>query len=475
MRLRCALLCASALLLAGCTSVPKTAPQLTAMDGKTAGLENGTSPAIGPQWWEALNDPQLNSLMGAALADNPTLTSALVRVRLASAALAEQRAGQLPQIGIDGSLERDRLSSKYIIPPPYGGSTRWMATTQATLNWNVDFWGRQAALIGQARASENAAALDADAARLALTSAVAQTYIELLRSWRAIDIANDFVTSRERSLALVHDKHRNNLASGFDVSAAETLLAEAQQSRIRAERDRTLAVHALAALVGRGADFYPEIKRPTVVLGNMLPLPQTLPADLLGRRPDLLAAQARIDAAVAGRRAARTAFYPNVNLKAFIGLQAIGLGSFFTSDAGTYGAGPAVHLPIFEGGRLRAQYEGATASVDSAIAGYNSAVLDAVREAADALTRAQSADDDAASQKQVLAGLSRTVHLNQVRMRTGLGSQLDILEAGSRLLEAQQAQAAIDASAAISRIQLLTALGGGFSPSTTSPSAGNSQ
>jgi NodT family efflux transporter outer membrane factor (OMF) lipoprotein len=303
-----------------------------------------------------------------------------------------------------------------------------------------------------------------DAARITLSGAVAGAYVNLARAEAQVKIATDFVASREEALRLAHSRVRNQLASDFDLRAAETLLAEARQSQARAQGDLKMMVHALAALAGRGADYYGSITPPTLALDRAISVPANVPADLLGRRPDILAALARIDSARAGRRVAKADFYPNVDLKAFVGVSALGLGSLLTGGAATYGAGPAVHLPIFEGGALRAKYRGAVAGIDVAIADYDARVVQAVREAADALTAIDTNAADAVQQKQIVAGLGATVHLDQVRVRTGLASQLDILDAGDRLLAARQRLADVDADGAIRRVQLLIALGGGFTP-----------
>jgi NodT family efflux transporter outer membrane factor (OMF) lipoprotein len=271
------------------------------------------------------------------------------------------------------------------------------------------------------------------------------------------------VATRQQALGLVESRIRNQLASEFDRKQAETLLAEAQQARTRAVAQRDTLVHALAALAGRGADFYPLIAAPTLALDQPPNVPETLPADLLGRRPDLLAGQARIDAAVQGRKAAAAAFLPDVNISALAGLTAIGLDNFFKGSAVTWMGGPALSLPIFEGGKLRAQYRGATADLDLAVASYNQSVLGAVREASDAITGVRAADQDLADQARVVQGLRDTVRLDQVRVATGLGSRLDTVESGFRLLEAEQSLVDLQATALTKRIQLIAALGGGFS------------
>lgn len=463
MTLRPLLLLGTAL-LGACVSSPSTRPAVQPLAASTLGLGTETPPPAAGEWWTALADPQLDRIMRDALAGSPTLDAALARIRLAESNVSVRRAEQLPQVTLNADEQYQRLSEKYIIPPPYGGSRQWIGTTSANLSWNLDFWGRQRAMVAQARATASAAALDHQAARLALTGTIAQTYVDLVRAERLSAVARDFVTSRQQSLALARTRIRSQLASNFDARAAETLLAEARQAQVRADGQRALIVHALAALAGRGADYYPGIAPAALTLDRALPLPGALPADLLGRRPDLLAGQAQIDAAAAGRRVARTAFYPNINLTALLGVQALGLGNLVSTSAGIYGGGAALHLPIFDGGRIRADYAGATAQLDVAVADYNNAVVRAVREAADALSQVETSRADAAEQRRVLGGYQDVVRLDRTRVASGLGSQLDLLSSGDRVLAAEQQLANIEADAAIQRIKLLIAVGGDFQP-----------
>lgn len=453
----------ASLLLAGCAT-PDARVAVAPVQPSAMGLGDAAAPGIDAQWWTALDDAQLDRIMRDALTGSPRLDAALARLRQAQALVATRRAEDLPQISADANEQRTRLSDKYTIPPPYGGSTRWVGQAQANLDWSLDFWGRQADAITQARATAQAAALDHAAARLALTGAVAQTYIELARAERQIAISQANVAQRAEALQLTRTRMDSRLASMIDVRAAETVLAQARQAEVRAQGQRELLVHALALLAARGADYYATIGPATIRLDTALPLPATLPADLLSRRPDVLSARAEIDAAAAGRDVARKAFYPNINLQALIGVQALGLGNLFTGGAATYGAGAALHLPIFDGGRLRADHADATARLDEAIAVYNDHVLTAVREAADALTRIASTRADLDEQRQALTGLSEVTRLNRVRVRTGLDSRLDLIGSDVRLLQAQLDEANLEAQAAIEAVRLLIAIGGDFGP-----------
>jgi len=461
-----ALVALVATLLAGC-SIPHDQPAFKPLSAASLGIAQTTQALpISAAWWTALSDPQLDRIMGDALSGNPSLDAAMARVREAEAGIETNKAGLRPQIDADASVERERLSGKYIVPPPYAGTGRWVSTAQGNLSWNLDIAGRQKALIAQAQSSAKAAALDVAAARITIAGALAQTYVNYARAVAQEAIANDVIASRRQSLALAQSRLRNQLTGDVDVEVAQTLLAQAEQAQIRAAGQRLLMVHALTALAGRGADYYTTIGGPVVRLDEAMAVPTIIPADLLARRPDILAAQARIEASQAGRQVAKADFYPNVDLHAFVGSSAIGLGSLFTGGAITGGGGPAIHLPIFEGGRLKARYKGAVAEIDASIAAYNQLVVQSVREAADALSAIDTSREDAQAQRRVLTGLTRTAQIDATRLRSGLGTRLDVLASGDRLLTARQAQTDIDADGLNHRIQLAIALGGGFSTST---------
>nr|WP_250890803.1 efflux transporter outer membrane subunit [Sphingobium nicotianae] len=451
-------------MLAGCASVPHVSPQLTQATPTTIGLDAAARAQVSDTWWTAFGDPQLDRLIAMGVAGNPDLAGALARVRAAQATIGARRADTLPQIAASAKAPRQRYPENYILPPPLGGSTFWVPQIEATLDWDLDLFGRNKAALAQARSNAAATALDAEAARLTLTTAIAQTYVGLAHAERQIAVADGFVQTRGQALSLVETRVKSQLANNIDLQQAQTLLAEAQQAKTRAVEQRDTIVHALAALVGRGPDFYGQITAPTLAFDSPPVVPDVLPADLLGRRPDLLAGQARIDAAMAGRQIAKAEFLPNISIQALAGTLALGLGNAFKPGSTEFGVGPAIHLPIFEGGRLKANYIGATAGIDEAIASYDGAVVKSVRDAADAITHVGAADRDLADQARIVGGLRETVRLNQVRLDTGLGSKLDTIDSGFRLLEAEQALVTLQAQAFTRRIQLIAALGGGFDP-----------
>jgi NodT family efflux transporter outer membrane factor (OMF) lipoprotein len=462
------LTCAAMLLLSGCVSAPPTTPQVAETAIPSLGLGTAPTPRFDAAWWKAFNDPQADRLVAQALDKNPSLQGALARIRAAQSELSAARALDYPQVSLDAQEQRELLSNRYGLLPPYGGSWRWVGDAQAHVSWSLDFWGKQAALIDKARSTAEATSLDAAAARLALAGMFAQTYIALSLAYENLDIAKLTVTERQTILDLTQSRVTSGLENEASLEQARALLAMAKIEVRRAEAARDLAVHAIAALVGEGAAAYPVITRPAAALEAALPLPETLPADLLSRRPDVLAARARISAAMHGRDAAHADFYPNINLVAAIGFQALGLSNLLSADALTMGVGPALHLPIFDAGRLRAQYARATADLDTAVADYNGAVVTAVRQTADALTQVASLSDQRLEQQKALDSATRALKLAEERYRLGLSGQIPMLTAESTLLTARQQMASLVAEATAGRVTLLLSLGGGFDPEKAS-------
>jgi len=459
----------SALLLSACVSSPTTTPQASQVAPEKLGLSGAAAPQFPDEWWKAFHDPQVDRLAELVLAGNPTLQGALARIRAAEAQLSVARADDLPQATLDGQEQRELFSQNYIIPPPFGGTYQWFGQVEGNLSWNIDFWGKQAAIIARARDNAKAASLDAAAARLALSGALAETYINLLLAYEDSDIAAQTVAEREGILTLTQGRFNAGLENASAVEQAKSLLALARADQKRTAAQRDMDVHAIAALAGQGAAAYGTITRPAPHLDTALPLPTALPADLLARRPDILAAEARIDAAAKGREAAHADFYPNINLAAFAGFQAIGLSNLLTGGSFTYGAGPAIHLPIFDAGKIRANYAGATADLDAAVEAYNGAVLDAVRQTADAMTQVASLESQRGDQQAALDSATRAFALAETRYRTGLSDQIVMLNAESTLLTAREQLATVVASSTIQRVTLLLSVGGGFNPAEQDP------
>jgi NodT family efflux transporter outer membrane factor (OMF) lipoprotein len=463
---------ATALALAGCMTPPREMLREQPIEAAALGLGSDNAPSADATWWNAYDDAQLDRLMQQALAGNPTLGQALARVRAAQAQAELAGAKIGPDVTVDGQATRQRFSRDDVIPPPYAGGVHTEGRVGLNLAWDLDFWGRQQALVQQAQSKVLAANLDVAGARLALVGAVLQSYIDLDRQYALADLAQRSVTQHEQMLELSRRRVNAGLDTKVELRQAEGAVPQAKVELRQTQENLARATHRLSALSAQGADTYADLERPRWQLDAALPLPQDLPADLLGRRPDILAARSRVEAATSGQSAARAAFYPDVSLSAFVGTAAIGASNLFKAASGTYGVGPAIHLPLFDGGRLKAEFRGATADIDARIADYNDAVLNAVRDVSDQLTRLSALSDERGQQQLALDAAEAAYQLASERYRAGLANQLTVLSAETQVLAARRQRVDLASAQASARVALLLAVGGHFQPEAATPTAG---
>jgi NodT family efflux transporter outer membrane factor (OMF) lipoprotein len=461
------LLASSSLLtlaLCGCVLAPHLEPQAKPVDGTQLGLEGPAAVKTSDGWWKTYNDPQLDRLIGDAFTGNPNLAIALARVRSAQAKVQAASADTQPGFSLDGTEVYQRYPETYLVPPPYAGAHYWQGNVGLNLNWDLDFFGRMAAVIEQNRSATKAAALDIEATKHVLAGSIAQAYVALDQSYVLADLARRTEEQRQNILDLTIQRLKAGLDTRSELRAAEATVPQARMERLQAEANVDLAVHRLAALTGRGADTYADIQRPQLDLQTALTLPEKLPIDLLQRRPDILAARARVDAAIHGEAAAKAAFYPDINLSAFAGFAAIGLDQLFRAEDRTYGAGPTFHLPVFDAQRLKASYRNSAAEADAAIASYNQTVLQAVQQVADQLTLLASYRQQIIESDQSLAASEDANRIAELRYRNGLNGYLNVLNTETAVLNARRSKIDLIAAQAVARVTLLLAVGGSFDP-----------
>lgn len=448
--------------LAGCVLPPKEAAHPRQLTNDTVGLSGVDVQPAADGWWDSFQDPQLDRLIRLGLKDSPSLALARARVGAALAQVQSARAALLPTANLDASALYQRAPQNYLIPAPLAGHTFWMSQAGASLGWDLDFWGRQADAVHRAQDFARAASLDEDNARLMLAGAITQAYVELYREHALADIAQRSEAQRQNIVDITRRRVKAGLDTQLEIREAESQLPQARVAREQAQAAADLAVHELATLTGQGAGGYAAILRPTLQVEAALPVPTELPINLLARRPDVLSARLTVEAADAGRQAAKAAFYPDVSLRALAGIGAFGMSNLVQWNARGYGAGPLISLPLFDGGRLRAEYRGSEAQLDSAIAGYNDTVLRAVQQTADQITRIDALARERLDQQQTLEASEAAYKLAEERYRAGLASYLSVLNAETQVLTARQTMVDILASQAIARVTLLLAVGGSF-------------
>ena len=442
------------------------APASIAAEQSFAGQGTGAWPADG--WWNAYGDAQLATLIEEGLKGSPDAAAAAARFRMAQGMAQATGARLLPTLDAQGSTYLEKQSRVRGIPPQFfpGG---WKDYGQAALdlNYDVDLWGRNRAALAAATSEVDAARIEQNQAYLALTTAIAATYADLARLYAERDVLDAAITLRSSTQKLVSDRVTNGLDTRAELKQADAALPAARADLAAADELIAMTRNQLAALIGAGPDRGLSITRPTIASLHQPGLPAEITTELIGRRPDIVAARARAEAAASRIKVARADFYPAISLRALIGRQSLGIDNL-TKSAATIGTvGPAISLPIFHGGALSGRYRGARATYDEAVANYDKTVLNAYREVADAMTGQHALTDRLAQSREALAASEEAYAIAVKRYQGGLSTYLNVLTSEERLLQARRSVANLGARMFAVDIALVRALGGGFTTSTT--------
>jgi NodT family efflux transporter outer membrane factor (OMF) lipoprotein len=461
-RLNRGLLLTALTLLSACVTPPRGEPPARApIEQSSLGLKGGSVQPAEQGWYRSFGDEQLSALITQAQQNNPGLIEVTARLRQAQAQAMEVRSGRYPGAKLSGGETRVKIPSAF--PPALdSGNTVWAGDLGASLAWDLDLWGKHADAFAQSIALSRAVGLDADSARLLLTGSVVQAYIDLNRAYMRADIAQRSEAQRSNILDITRQRVAAGLDTRVELRQAEAQLLQVRVALQQAQSAQALAAHQLYELLGRGAADDASITRPTLKLEAGLALPSQLPINLLSRRPDIIAARERIDAADAGRRAAKAAFYPSVNLSAFVGFATFSLNNLISAQSFGYGGGPAVSLPLFDAGRLRAQYRGSEAQLDAAVAAYDDTVVRAVHQAADQLTLIDTLGKQLEQQQQSLTASEDAYRLAEERYRAGLAGYLTVLDVETEVLSEREQHVDLSNALALARVRLLLAVGGSF-------------
>lgn len=461
--LRLTLAAALALALAACANPSGIAPQAQLRDAATVGVPAPTAatvPAVEAAWWRAYGDPALDRLVDQALAGSPSLGLAQARLARALAVAEVADAALLPQVGLGADITRQRYTENGAVPAPLAGSVRNNGLLQLSSSWELDFFGKNRAALDAALGGARAAAADAQAARALLAQQVVRGWLQLARAQDQLAVAERTLAQRGEQLALVKDRLDAGLDTRLELRQAEGGLPEARQ-QIEALREQIqLARHALAALAALPPAALQDAA-PSLARLQVPSLPTALPADLLGRRADVQAARWRVEAATRDVDSARAQFYPNISLTGFAGLSSIGLSNLLEAGSLQWGIGPALRLPLFDAGRLRANLRGKAADVDAAVESYNGAIVGAVREVADQLVSARSVAVQQQEQRAAQEAAEGAYAIAKQRYGAGLGNYLQVLTAESNVLAQRRQQVELAARALDVQAQLAHALGGG--------------
>jgi multidrug efflux system outer membrane protein len=453
----------AALVLAGCTSLAPdyqrpAAPVAAAWPAAAAA--GSTAPVADTAWQQFFTDARLRELIGQALAHNRDLRIAALNIERARALYGIERAGQWPTVAAGATSSVQRTPAD-LSPGGRADTTRRHDLAIGISSYELDFFGRVKSLNDAALQQFLSTEEARRSAQMSLVAEVANAYLALAADRERLQLARDTLQNQRDALALVRARVDGGVASPIDLRRAQTTVEAARADLARFTAQVAQDENALALLVGAPlrAEALPASLEPVSTLDA---LPEGVPSQVLQRRPDIRAAEHRLQAANAHIGAARAAFFPSVTLTAGGGLASRGLSDLFQGGAGAWSFMPQIVLPIFDGGRRRAALDVAQTERDIALAEYEGAIQRAFREVADALALRGTLGDQLDAQQSLVAATEDTFRLSDVRFRQGAQGYLEVLDAQRGMYAARQALIGARLTRLSNQVTLYKALGGGW-------------
>ncbi|WP_395314435.1 multidrug resistance outer membrane protein MdtQ [Enterobacter sp. ECC-249] len=418
------------------------------------------------EWWKAYNDPQLNGLIAKALSDAPDMQIARQRITLAEAQAKAVMAADGPQIDFSADAERQKMSAEGLMGPfaltdPAAGTTGpWYTngTFGLTAGWDLDLWGKNRALVEARIGKVNAQKAELEQTRQLLASSVARLYWEWQTQAAAGEVLAQIKHEQDNIIGADRELYQHGITSS--VEGVETdINANKTEEQLAEVNGKMKAVEArLVALTNSSSVTLTRHALPTVDAS----LPSTLGYELLARRPDLQEAHWYIEASMSEVEAARAAFYPDVNLMAFLQQDALHLSDLFRSSAQQMGVTAGLTLPIFDSGRLNASLDIAQAQNNLSVANYNKAVVEAVNQVARTASEVETLTAKNRHQQEVEKDAARVVALAQARFSAGIVAGSRVSEARIPALKERLEGVMLKGQYLDATLQLTSALGGGY-------------
>lgn len=451
----------AAVLLAGCSFIPhyeRPAAPVPPTYPLASASAAATQSAASIDWKDYFTDPRLQRLIGIALDNNRDLRVAMLNVEQARAQFQIQRANQFPTVNAIASGTRQPSATT-------GSYANQFQVGLGISAWEIDFFGRVAALKEQALAQYLATDEARKSAQISLVAAVASGWLTLMADEELLDISRRTLETRDESVKLTRLRLENGVSSELDNRQAESLAQAARATYAQQQRQRMLDENALALLLGQPLPDDIRASLPSSRLVNaapMQPLPAGLPSDLLERRPDIRQAEQLLIGANANIGAARAAFFPRISLTAQFGTVSDELSGLFKSGSWAFSLAPQLALPIFDAGRNQAGLESARAGREIAVAQYEKSIQTAFREVSDALAGQATLQEQVDAQRAQAQADAKRFELSDLRYRNGVASYLDLLDAQRSLFATEQSLVVTRLQQLQNQVTLYKVLGGGW-------------
>ncbi|MFM0472887.1 efflux transporter outer membrane subunit [Paraburkholderia strydomiana] len=411
-------------------------------------------------WWTLFHDAELDQLEARVDVSNQTVAKAVAQLQAARAMLDYQRAGYAPTVTAGAAQSRTRLSQN-VLGHSLAGQTVPDYSVGATASWEPDLFGRVKDATVYARDNAQASEADLQAVRLSVASDLATDYFDLRSLDRQKKLLDDSVTAYAAALSIVQQQLKDGAIDASAVAQAQTQLESTRSQDTDIDVQRAQLQHAIATLIGMPASSFALASEVKSV--GLPQIPTGVPSQLLERRPDIAAAERRVAAANAQIGEARAAYYPNLTLSATAGLESTFFAPWLTAPSLFWSLGAQLAGTLFDGGRRDASLKGANAQYDSAVADYRQTVLTAFQQVEDNLSTLTTLASEADSQQRATSAAELSLKLTTNRYQAGAVSYLDVVTAQTIALTNERTQELIDARRVDASVQLLKALGGGWS------------
>ncbi len=460
-------LCASIFLLtlAACVSIPDEHDALPQQDMARAQLSANIKLAQDgwpeAQWWTKYDDPQLNRMIAQALKEGPTLQVAAARIGSARAALRRDTSEKSINVDLNATSARTRYSANGIYPPPIGGAYFTETTVEVAAQYDFDWWGKHRALISAALGEVNARRAEYAQVEQILAAAVAQSYFTLQSAWARLSNLRHMVAI-ERDLVEDQAKRIAQGVASIDAErSAQADLGNLKQQALQLETRIAQEREVLRALLGANAQALGELA-PRPLPQTPSALPASLGIELLARRPDLQAARWRVEASMERIEATKAAFYPDINLSGFFGSDVVSLDQLFKAASRTLFIGPALSLPLFDSGRLKASLGLARSERNEMMADYNQSVCNAVRDVAQEGVSLQGLQSQIAAQEASVSATQAILHSARARFTRGLAGNSTLFAAELSADKQLDTSLQLKGEVLQTDVALIKALGGGY-------------
>jgi NodT family efflux transporter outer membrane factor (OMF) lipoprotein len=411
--LKCGFLIVISSLLSACAFFPqqslpeKESKSLAVLEPQLSDQEK----LIEDSWWKAFEDPQLDQLISMGLSNSPSLEISGARILAAQAMLDTERAAFIPQIGVNGQVDRQQLSQNYIFVPGMPIYTGY-GLINASLNWSLDIWGKQRKYYDAAKNQLKAAQANHRASELLLSTTIARIYLDYDRLSQTQSLFDEDAQIKTSLYEIAQSRFKTGLVDEVVVGQRKIEMEIAQANLNQSKLSVKMAQHQLAALVQMGPAWGESLKPPAISVKN-LTLPERIPANLLERRPDLQALLSQIDASRLQLEGAKLEYLPDLNLAGFVGVQSFGLSQLFASKSQQFSIGPAINLPIFDGGLINANVTAKEAGRNQDIANYQEQLVQALREVADGIGSSQSSQMSFEQTERAYKAAKKNYHLQR--------------------------------------------------------------